>query len=137
MPSRALNRDDFFKLEQQFTQLKTVIQDKFFRQQEFTEDLNKGFMEIYLFLDQTLSRAGKKPIIIVKDSSHLEHKTLESLQVKLLAMFDEQFQGNEEDRVGKLYEFIEQKFNDIMIQNEQQKQEDMLSAINSHSQLVK
>ena len=57
-------------------------------------------------------------------------------------MFDEQFTGNEEERAGKLYEFMEQKFNEIMIANRQsmndheiQKQE-IFASINAHSQLV-
>jgi hypothetical protein len=57
-----------------------------------------------------LTRAGKKPKISSSQDasfSNVEHENLASLSMKLLNLFEAQYVGTEEDRSGKIYEFID------------------------------
>jgi hypothetical protein len=47
----------------------------------------------------------------------LEVANIESLGTRLLNLFDKQFVGDEEDRTGKLYEFLDQMRDDVISAN--------------------
>ena len=53
------------------------------------------------FLDDKLARAGRKQAV------SLEVDSLESLGNKIFKLFDDQYVGNELERTGKLYTFLD------------------------------
>ena len=65
---------------------------------------------------------------------------IESLGTKLLYLFDNQFEGNESERKGKLYEFLDLMKDEVIstyksssTDSENRKNEDMIASINAHS----
>ena len=46
MASKSLNQEDFLKLEEMFEQLQRAIEHKSFKKKDFSEDLNKGLIDI-------------------------------------------------------------------------------------------
>ena len=68
---------------------------------------------------------------------------IESLGTKLLYLFDNQFEGNESERKGKLYEFLDLMKNEVIsayrsssVDSDIRKNDDMIASINAHSQAV-
>jgi len=62
------------------------------------------------------------------------------LGTKLLNLFDNQFEGNEVERTGKLYEFLDKLRDDVISANksnsedsENRRHEDMIASITAHS----
>jgi chromosome segregation ATPase len=68
---------------------------------------------------------------------------IESLGTKLLYLFDNQFEGNESERKGKLYEFLDLMKDEVIsayrsssVDSDIRKNDDMIASINAHSQAV-
>ena len=71
----------------------------------------------------------------VKQQS-LDIANLESLGTKLLTLFDNQFEGNEVERTGKLYEFLDQMRNEVISANKSNSDDSenkIIASINAHS----
>jgi hypothetical protein len=95
------------------------------------------------YLDQKLIKAGRKPFIKVLSQQNLDVTNIESLGTKLLNLFDNQFEGNESERKGKLYEFIELMKDEVISaykstseDSDIKKNDDMIASINAHSKAV-
>ena len=77
---------------------------------DVSEDISKGFLELHASLEHSLIRAGKRPRIASSQGagcSGVEHENLASLSTKVLNLFEAQYVGTDEDRGGKIYEFID------------------------------
>ena len=86
------------------------ISSKYLRGLDITEDISKGFLELHASLEQSLIRAGLRPRIASSQGagcSGVEHENLASLSTKVLNLFEAQYVGTDEDRGGKIYEFID------------------------------
>ncbi len=53
----------------------------------------------------------------------MEHENLATLSTKVLNLFEAQYVGNDEDRGGKIYEFVDQIKNEIIQANRQELEE--------------
>ena len=146
MQSSKLEMKDFKEFEAFFLASKLQIQDKFCEGAAggISEDVAIGFQKYIDFLEDKLTKAGKKPVMKAVSQQSLEVANIESLGTRLLNLFDKQFVGDEEDRTGKLYEFLDQMRDDVISANklnsaefESQKQDAIIAAINTHSQIVK
>ena len=109
---KTLQIKDFNDFEDLFNGISKDINFKYRRGIDITEDIPKGFLTLYASLDDSLTRAGKKPRIALYQGSSsgcssVEHENLASLSAKVLNLFEAQYVGTDEDRGGKIYEFID------------------------------
>ena len=88
--SKELNKGDFLSFEELFTKIQTEISVKFFKGQPFDEELGTGFRNLYLFLDNVLTRAGIKPIIAsAAGSQHCaDHQSSKDDTTKILHILE-------------------------------------------------
>ena len=69
----------------------------------------------------------------------LDIANLESLGTRLLTLFDNHFEGNELDRTGKLYEFLDQMRDNVISSNKsisEDSDNQIFASINAHSKIV-
>ena len=69
------------------------------------------------FLDDKLTKAGSKTFIKAVREQSLDVANLEPLGTRLLNLFDNQFEGNEVERIGKLNDFLDFMRNDVISAN--------------------
>ena len=82
-----------------------------------SEEVTKGFQNCIKFLDDKLAKAGSKTFMKGVIEQSLDIANLEPLGTRLLKIFDNQFEGNEAERIGKLYDFLDQMRNDVISAN--------------------
>jgi hypothetical protein len=136
---------DLKEFDGYFSKIKLEIYEKFTDDPgvEPSEDVTKGFQNFLAYLDQKLIKAGRQPFIKVVSQQNLDVTNIESLGTKLFHLFDNQFEGNESERKGKLYEFIELMKDEVISaykstseDSDIKKNDDMIASINAHSKAV-
>lgn len=87
-----------------------------------------------VFLDAKMTKIGRKPIIkVVRQKSDDVATNLESLGTNILILFNEQFEGNEQERTGKLYEFLDKMKDYVISASGIQPQDALIASMNAHS----
>ena len=75
----------------------------------------------------------------VVSQQSLDVTNLESISTRILTLIDNQFEGNEQDRTCKLYEFHDQTKNDVISAlkaSSEDSQNQIITSINAHFQLL-